>query len=472
MEEKIKDQEVLLVKEQGDEKLKVVAGMDEKGNLKTVPPKKEHEPDFMKIDKHSNVLENFFSNFMRQAKDPSHFGFFKVEASNIEEHDNAVSNMLQDTGDEFKQKYLNTLRVNPEDYAQSQQEQKSGYQPLNPDRIDWAQFELIGVSRESIENSNTLEAMLNYRKSPELIPVVIKVDDMTLRTDARLSLKEQPDGRITLNVHAIRSEPQLDRQFYGNNFTDEDKKALRETGNLGRLIDLKIPGKDDVRAFVSIDRLTNDIIALSADKVRVPDEIKGVKLSEQQKKELLEGKGVYVEGMTAKNGKSFNATLQFNADKRGIEFQFGNTLKESQKQGQQQSESQKEEAAKVLRVPNKLLGRDVSPEEQAQLKEGKVVYMEGLKDQKGEPFNAYVKPDFKEGRFRFITPSKYEKNQVTPDNASKTQLAVNSEGKTNEATKDVKEPLKKGQSEPTQEQKQHTYQRQWQQNKPNGGIKR
>ena len=36
----------------------------------------------------------------------------------------------------------------------------------------------------------------------------------------------------------------------------------------------------------------------------------------------------------------------------------------------------------------------------------------------------------------------------------KTQIAVNNHGKTNEATKNVKEPLKTGQTQPTAEQKQ------------------
>ena len=43
MDEKIKDQEVLLVKEQKTESLRAVAGADEKDGLKTVPPTAEHE---------------------------------------------------------------------------------------------------------------------------------------------------------------------------------------------------------------------------------------------------------------------------------------------------------------------------------------------------------------------------------------------------------------------------------------------
>ena len=42
--------------------------------------------------------------------------------------------------------------------------------------------------------------------------------------------------------------------------------------------------------------------------------------------------------------------------------------------------------------------------------------------------------------------------KVVPDDRHKTQVAVNSEGKTNEATKNVKEPLTKGQTQPTEKQ--------------------
>ena len=43
--------------------------------------------------------------------------------------------------------------------------------------------------------------------------------------------------------------------------------------------------------------------------------------------------------------------------------------------------------------------------------------------------------------------------EITPASKNRTQVAVNSEGKTNEATKKVKEPLKKGQDKPTEKQK-------------------
>jgi len=66
MEENLKDQDVLLVKEKGSDELKVVAGIDKNGNPKTVAPKQKNNPDFLIVDKNGNALENFMFNFMRQ----------------------------------------------------------------------------------------------------------------------------------------------------------------------------------------------------------------------------------------------------------------------------------------------------------------------------------------------------------------------------------------------------------------------
>jgi hypothetical protein len=42
--------------------------------------------------------------------------------------------------------------------------------------------------------------------------------------------------------------------------------------------------------------------------------------------------------------------------------------------------------------------------------------------------------------------------EVTPDNVHKTQVAGNNDGKTTEAVKNVKEPLRKGQAQPDENQ--------------------
>lgn len=231
------------------------------------------------------------------------------------------------------------------------------------------------------------------------------------------------------------------------------------------------PVKDQkVKAFVSIDKLTNELVAVRADRIKIPNEIKDVTLNEQQKKDLSEGKSVYLEGMTGKNGKEFNATLQINADRRSLEFKFDNATKLSQEQNRNRQQDQSDSSK--FRIPTKLLGAELSKEQQQNLQESKTIYVTGMKDKAGESFNAYIKVNAEKGKLDFYkwNPDKAKKQgaEVTPDNNSKAQVAVNSEGKSNEATKDVKEPLKQGQAQPTLKQEEKKEQQQ----QKSKGIKR
>ena len=144
----------------------------------------------------------------------------------------------------------------------------------------------------------------------------------------------------------------------GYKFSPEEKEQLLATGNLGKTIEVTPKSGEPFAAYVSIDPQTNEIIALRADRVSIPQEIKGVILSDQQYKDLVEGKAVKVEGMTAKSGKSFDATLQVNAEKKGIEFIFGEnkSLKERQQSkaprklcGLELSEKQRNKAISPIR---------------------------------------------------------------------------------------------------------------------------
>lgn len=451
MNEKLNDQEVLLVTEKDDTKPKVVTGLNEDGTPKTVEPKKENEPEFLKIDKHGDALENFISNFMRQCKEPTHFHFFKVPLNAIDNIANVLSTMLKDPENPSNKKFLDEIRILPEAFS------KKLYQAIDESRIDWSQFEKLGINKDMIDKKS-MDNMLNWQKTNTLLPIKAEIGDTVIRTDARLSFRETPEGKLNLIVHAVRKEPQLDGFVYGTRLTEDDKQNLRQTGHAGRLVEIE-PVKDQkMMAFLSVDKLTNELIAVRADKIKIPNEVKGVILDEQQKKDLSEGKSIYIEGMTSKNGKEFNAAVQINADRRSLEFKFDNANKLEKSQNQSQSRQQDQGGETKFRIPSKLLGVELSEQQQKDLKENKTIYVTGMTDKAGEPFNAYIKVNTEKEKLDFFrwNPDKAKKQgaEVTPDNASKTQVAVNSEGKTNEATKDVKEPLKQGQVQPNEKQQE------------------
>ncbi len=430
MQEKISENDVLLVKEPNDEQLKVVSGVDGDGNMKTVSPKMENSAEFMKIDKQANMLENFFTNFMRQAKNPSEFGFFKVPNEKVEVTSEYLANEIKREDDPVSKKFVDNARFDVDEFLKEREqskEQSTGYKPYDKERIDWDQFEKLGVKRESLEKSGALEPMLNYRKSPQLVDINAQLGDTTIRTQGRLSLKETEDGRIVPVIHAIRKEPQLDRPFFEHTFTKEDKANLQKNGNLGRKIDLvNVKTGEVIPSYVSIDKQTNELVAYRADRVKIPNEIKGVKLDAEQKKSLAEGKEVYIEGMTAKSGNKFNANVQYNADKRGIEFRFDET------QRQQQRASNSGE----MRIPNKLGGMELSEESRTKLKEGEAIYVKGLKDKNGKEYNAYVKVNKDENKLDF-----YKWN---PDKSK-------SQSKDQKENKEVKESVASEQTEQKQQ---------------------
>ncbi|MDH6309074.1 hypothetical protein M2451_001468 [Dysgonomonas sp. PFB1-18] len=467
MNEKLKDSDVLLVCEKDSNKLNIVSGMNEDGTPKTVKPEQKNEPEFLKIDKHSDALENFMSNFLRQCKEPTHFHFFKVPLNALENVVNVLETMLKDPENPSNKKFLNEHRVLPEEFAKKQ------YQAIDESRIDWSQFEKLGVTKEMLEQTKSMDKMLNWQKSPGLIPIKVEIDGMTIRTDARLSLRETAEGNLTVAIHALRKEPELDRPFYGTRLNEDDKQNLRQTGHAGRLVEIEPVKGEKMKAFVSIDKMTNELVAVRADRIKIPNEIKGVALNEQQKKDLSEGKGVYIGGMTGKNGKEFNATVQINADRRGLEFKFDNANKLSQDQQQsnanKQDQSQPQE--KKFRIPTKLLGVELSQEQQDKLKENKTIYVTGMLDKKGETFNAYIKVNTEKEKLDFFKWNPDKAQKVTPDNNSKTQVAVNSEGKTNEATKKNEEPLKQGQTQPSEKQQEKQEEKKEQQQTKSRGVK-
>ncbi|MDL2224220.1 DUF3945 domain-containing protein [Bacteroidales bacterium OttesenSCG-928-M06] len=443
MDKNLNDQEVLLVVEKDSNELKAVTGLNDDGTPKAVKPEAKNEPDFLKFEKNSDVLENFFSNFMRQAKEPTHFHFFKVPLEKMENMVIGMQELLKNPENPTNKQMLDEQRVMPENFAPKQ------YQPIDESRINWEQLESIGVTRDQLVNTNSLDKMLNWQKSPVLFPIQGDISGVHIQTDARLSFRENAEGELSLRVHSVRQQPELDVPLYGTQLTEDDKKNLLDTGNAGRLIEFNVGKDKTINAFVSVDKLTNELVILNAEKIKIPDKLKGVDLTEQQKQELREGKGVYIENMVSKNMKPFSATVQVNADKRGLEFHFP----DAQKQAQNQSEK-----IKQGEIPNTFRKVKLSEDQKESLKDGYTVHISGMKDKKGKDYSGYMTLNKEQGKIDFMFPGQYKEalksGLVIPDKRHKVQVAANNEGVKPEATKKVNEPMKEGQTQPTEKQQE------------------
>ncbi|HBN6702588.1 TPA: DUF3945 domain-containing protein [Elizabethkingia anophelis] len=469
MPEQLSD--ILLVLDKEKMKIQAVKSIDENGKMETVDPTKKNQTQFMRVDKSGDFFSNFFSNFFSQLKDPTNFSFFKVpEPIAVEKAKEMQKQVDKPTSQGEKVMKEHEVKIEPQqDQKQENQKnmattqttsEKSEYR-YKPEQIDWDTMNNLGLSKEYLEKRNLLEPLLKGYKTNELLPIGVNLGGTILRTDARLSLQQAEDGKVVVGIHGIKKEPNLHSEFFGHKFSDEDKKNLLETGNMGRVVDLKNTKTGEMMpSIISIDRLTNDVIALRTEFIKIPDEIKGVKIDDVQKQTLLEGKPLYLEGMISTKGTEFSATVQFNADKRYVEFLFdrSNTNILVQSNGQNNQQSQPQEAPKTFR------GKELNDEQHKDFKNGQTIYIDGLKDKKGQPYQGYITFDKENGKTNFEFPNQY-KERVKPTEAHKTQTAVNSEGKTNEATKKINEPLKSGQQTPKNKQQQE------QQGKPKAPAK-
>ena len=374
-----------------------------------------------------------------------------------------------------------------EEMKQENQEQQPQAKTQRPNLIadgdvDWKELERFGVKKENLSEKD-MKALMNYGKT-DLVTVNPTFGGDSYELQARLSFQKTEDGKLKLAPHFVRHEPRLDIPHNGYTFTDEDKKNLKQTGNLGRLVDVADTKTGEMRpSYISIDRLTNEIVGIPASKVRIPDRIGLTELSEQEKDILRAGFALPKE-VTLRNGRKFEALLQVNADRRDVEFVPGQPRQQqSQRQGngqekkqenpdtagQQQKEAWSQENGQrrnrswtnedgSIRPIGKWKDDIFTEQQKADYVAGKTVVLANAKDDQGQPCTKYLKFDREKGR-----PLTYSENPdlaqtVAPSNESRTQLAVNNEGKTNEATKHLKEPLTQGQTAPKDDaqQKQQT----------------
>ena len=406
----------------------------------------------------------------------------EVKRENTEE--NNVEQKTDEKMEEMKQKNQEQQpQATETQTAQGQQPAQEGQAQAKPEKpnliadsdVDWKELEQFGVKRENLSEKD-MKALMNYGKT-RLVTVEPVLGGERYELQARLSLQKAEDGKLKLTPHFVRHEPRLDVPYNGYTFTDEDKQALKQTGNLGKLVNVADTKTGEMRlAYVSIDRLTNEIVDVPTNKVRIPNRIGLTELSKAEQEILRAGLALPKE-VTLKGGRKFEAMLQVNADKRDVEFvpehlwqgqsqRRGNGQEKKQKSpeapdatGQQQKEDGNQENGQrrnrswtnedgSIRPIGKWKDDKFTEQQKADYVAGKVVVLANAKDDKGQPCTKYLKFDREKGR-----PLTYSENPdlaqtVAPSNESRTQLAVNNEGKTNEATRHVKEPLQQGQTAP------------------------
>ena len=525
------EQDVLVVRDEKTGEISVVAGLSRDGTPKRAPAKAENTSDFLRFDRNSDLMDSFFRNFFRQCKEPSRFGFYRIAADQVENLLGVMKELLKDpeankeilsahkvdtsnyekeakqsegqaketaSSDDASKTQANTEKENvsseqtnekendmeqkPEQTATEQQAQTApGVKQNLISGNDVNLQELgakYGIDFNSM-NEKDMKALLNYGKTG-LVIVKPTFGGEQIEIQARLSFRKDDNDQLQLVPHFVRNEPKLDVAYKGYTFTPEDKKNLLQNGNLGKVVDFPDKNTGELRPhFISIDRLTNEIVDIPTNKVRIPDTIGKTPITKDDKRVLYSGIPLRKEIELA-NGRKFTPLLQVNVEQRGVEFVPGSTR---QAQGQKQNGDKKQTADKqeqkaegdaggqkkqqdpnhwlnedgTIRRLNTYFKKELTEQQKDDYVAGKTIEIKEVPNKNGSgTYTAYVKFDFDKMQprsYRNNPDLKQAKEQI-PTNKNKVQVAVNEQGKTHEATKHTKEPLSPGQSAPKNEKQQ------------------
>lgn len=525
------EQDVLVVRDEKTGEISVVAGLSRDGTPKRAPAKAENTSDFLRFDRNSDLMDSFFRNFFRQCKEPSRFGFYRIAADQVENLLGVMKELLKDP--EANKEILSAHKVDTSDYekeakqsegqaketassddasktqantekenvSSEQTNEKENDMEQKPEQTATEQQAQTapGVKQNLISgndvnlqelgakygidfnsmNEKDMKALLNYGKTG-LVIVKPTFGGEQIEIQARLSFRKDDNDQLQLVPHFVRNEPKLDVAYKGYTFTPEDKKNLLQNGNLGKVVDFPDKNTGELRPhFISIDRLTNEIVDIPTNKVRIPDTIGKTPITKDDKRVLYSGIPLRKEIELA-NGRKFTPLLQVNVEQRGVEFVPGSTR---QAQGQKQNGDKKQTADKqeqkaegdaggqkkqqdpnhwlnedgTIRRLNTYFKKELTEQQKDDYVAGKTIEIKEVPNKNGSgTYTAYVKFDFDKMQprsYRNNPDIKQAKEQI-PTNENKVQVAVNEQGKTHEATKHTKEPLSPGQSAPKNEKQQ------------------
>lgn len=525
------EQDVLVVRDEKTGEISVVAGLSRDGTPKRAPAKAENTSDFLRFDRNSDLMDSFFRNFFRQCKEPSRFGFYRIAADQVENLLGVMKELLKDpeankeilsahkidtsnyekeakqsegqaketaSSDDASKTQANTEKENVSSEQTNEKENDMEQKPEQTVTGQQAQT-APGVKQNLISgndvnlqelgakygidfnsmNEKDMKALLNYGKTG-LVIVKPTFGGEQIEIQARLSFRKDDNDQLQLVPHFVRNEPKLDVAYKGYTFTPEDKKNLLQNGNLGKVVDFPDKNTGELRPhFISIDRLTNEIVDIPTNKVRIPDTIGKTPITKDDKRVLYSGIPLRKEIELA-NGRKFTPLLQVNVEQRGVEFVPGSTR---QAQGQKQNGDKKQTADKqeqkaegdaggqkkqqdpnhwlnedgTIRRLNTYFKKELTEQQKDDYVAGKTIEIKEVPNKNGSgTYTAYVKFDFDKMQprsYRNNPDLKQAKEQI-PTNENKVQVAVNEQGKTHEATKHTKDPLSPGQSAPKNEKQQ------------------
>ncbi len=219
-----------------------------------------------------------------------------LDKSNYQKQESNQSiNTLDEYNDHISQKLL--------PYYNSQEH------TIDPQKVNWSDVARKGINIEKMSKED-IDRMLSGK--PTNLVNTIKKDENgnIIKGQSRLLLNRNEHGVISISTAKVLEKPIIPNNILGTNLTEQQQKDLLK---YGRIEAITVNAQNTKKTIIPfIDKTTNQLMYRDINKIKLPNEYKGIKLNDKHKSKLLTGATVAIAGLLDNQGVPYNGYARIN----------------------------------------------------------------------------------------------------------------------------------------------------------------
>lgn len=188
---------------------------------------------------------------------------------------------------------------------------------IDPNKVNWSEVALKGINVSKL-SAEDIDKMLSG-KPTGLVPTLSQdKNGNIIKGQARLAISRNEHGVISIASIKALDNANIPDKIFDYTLSEKEKQQLAKNGRLSKAITITVANqKKTIIPF--IDSKTNQLMFRDVDKLKLPMEHKGVKLSDKHVKALLQGETVAIAGLLDNQGVPFNGFARINPENGKIE---------------------------------------------------------------------------------------------------------------------------------------------------------
>lgn len=180
---------------------------------------------------------------------------------------------------------------------------------IDPQKVNWSDVARKGINIEKMSKED-IDKMLSG-KPTDLVNTIKKDENGNIiKGQSRLLLNRNEHGVISISTAKVLEKPIIPNNILGTNLTEQQQKDLLK---YGRIEAITVNAQNTKKTIIPfIDKTTNQLMYRDINKIKLPNEYKGIKLNDIHKSKLLTGSTVAIAGLLDNQGVPYNGYARLN----------------------------------------------------------------------------------------------------------------------------------------------------------------